>query len=117
MTTTSYILAYEEAQKLAEESAGNSFWSTPRAEEIEITDDMMAEAAADTDTCIYVLARNAGEGADRTNTPGDYELTDIERANLEKIADAFDKVILVINAGGAIDTKFIGEIEGIDLCL
>lgn len=84
---------------------------------IEITDDMMAEAAADTDTCIYVLARNAGEGADRTNTPGDYELTDIERANLEKIADAFDKVILVINAGGAIDTKFIGEIEGIDSVL
>ena len=117
VTTTSYILAYEEAQKLAEESAGNSFWSTPRAEEIEITDDMMAEAAADTDTCIYVLARNAGEGADRTNTPGDYELTDIERANLEKIADAFDKVILVINAGGAIDTKFIGEIEGIDSVL
>lgn len=117
VTTTSYILAYEEAQKLAEEAAGNSFWSTPRAEEIEITDDMMAEAAADTDTCIYVLARNAGEGADRTNTPGDYELTDIERANLEKIADAFDKVILVINAGGAIDTKFIGEIEGIDSVL
>lgn len=115
VTTGSYIAAYEEAQKAAEEASGNSWWSAPRAEEIEVTDEMLEESKADgTDTAVYVLGRIAGEGADRTATPGDYELTDLERANLEKIAASFDKVVVVINAGGAVDTKFVGEIEGID---
>ena len=32
--------------------------------------------ASDTDTAIYVIARNSGEGADRFNTAGDYLLTE-----------------------------------------
>lgn len=117
VTTQAYIDAYEAAQAEAEANSQGGFWSAPRAEEIEITDEMMEEAKADTDTAVYVLGRIAGEGSDRTDTPGDYELTDIEKANLQKIADNFDKVVVVINAGGAVDTKFVDEIEGIDSVL
>ena len=39
------------------------------------------EAAAQTDTAIYVIARNSGEGSDRSAGKGDYLLSDDERAN------------------------------------
>lgn len=34
---------------------------------------------ADQDIAIYVLARNSGEGADRRNEPGDYQLHQEEK--------------------------------------
>lgn len=43
------------------------------------TDKQISQAdfnAAPADVGIYVLSRNAGEGADRTDTKGDYEITD-----------------------------------------
>lgn len=110
---SSYLDAFDQAESEAE-AANTSWFRTVRADEIELTDQMVAEAAEGTDTCIYVLARNAGEGADRTDTPGDYELSLTEKKNLNKITKTFDKVILVINAGGAIDTKYIRANEGID---
>lgn len=63
-------------------------------------------AAAETDTAIYVLTRNSGEGADRTATEGDYYLLDSEYANLTLLASKFDKVIVLLNVGGIIDTNF-----------
>ena len=38
------------------------------------------------DTAVYVLARIAGEGADRFNEKGDYYLTDHEKQDLEMIS-------------------------------
>lgn len=67
-----------------------------------------------TDTAIYVLARQAGEGKDRRLEKGDWYLTDTERKNLETVADAYANTILVINAGGQIDLAFLDEIKGIN---
>ena len=50
-------------------------------------------------------------------TKGDYYLTDIERDNLEKLAKNFDSVIVILNVGGVIDTKFFDEIDGLDAML
>ncbi len=66
-----------------------------------------------TDTAIYVLTRQAGECNDRMPEPGDYFITDIERENLKILAEAYDRVILVINVGGLIDMAFLDEIPGI----
>ncbi|MFR2561698.1 MAG: glycoside hydrolase family 3 C-terminal domain-containing protein [Anaeromassilibacillus sp.] len=44
-------------------------------------------------------------------------MTDIEYANLQKLGANFDKVVVVLNVGGIIDTKFFGEIEGLDSLL
>lgn len=70
-------------------------------------------AASDTDTAIYVVMRQAGEGQDRKLEKGDFLLTDIERANLEFLAKAYAHTILVINIGGMIDLTFLDEIPGI----
>ena len=71
-------------------------------------------AASDTDTCLYVIARQAGEGADRKLANGDYHLSDEERANLTRCASAYAKTILVINVGSSFDLSFLNEIPGIN---
>ena len=58
------------------------------------------------DTAIYVIARTAGEGADRNNKPGDYLLTDTEEAFADALCRMYDHVILVLNTGGLIDLGF-----------
>ena len=67
-----------------------------------------------TDTCIYVVARQAGEGVDRKAQKGDLYLTDEEYADIKFCAEKYDKFILLINAGGQIDMKFMQEIKGIN---
>lgn len=71
-------------------------------------------AQSGTDTAVYVLMRQAGEGNDRKLEKGDYYITDIERENLKTVAASYVHTILVINVGGHIDMAFLDEIEGID---
>ena len=65
------------------------------------------------DAALYVIARTSGEGSDRKVAPGDYELSDGERQNLDALTSAYDKVIVVLNVGGVIDTKYLRENEHI----
>ncbi len=56
-----------------------------------------------TNTAVYVLIRQAGEGGDRKNEKGDFRLTDDEVAALRKISEHYKNVLLVINVGGLVD--------------
>lgn len=69
---------------------------------------------SDTDTCIYVVTRQAGEGADRRLDNGDHTLTEVERENLKKCAAAYQTCIVVINVGSSFDVSFYENIPGID---
>lgn len=80
-----------------------------------ITDEDIEKS--DTDTCIYVVTRQAGEGTDRKLDNGDHTLTKIERANLTKCAAAYETCIVVINVGSSFDVSFYKDIEGIDALL
>ncbi len=71
-------------------------------------------AASDTDTAVYILSRNSGEGKDRTNEPGDYELSEAEIAALSFLAEKYEKLIVLLNIGGVIDTKPFRAIPGIN---
>ncbi|MHA3705187.1 glycoside hydrolase family 3 protein [Jatrophihabitans sp. YIM 134969] len=64
-----------------------------------------------TDTAVYVLARNSGEGSDRTSAPGDYALAPVEAADLAAIGHAYKRVIVVLNTGGIVDTSFFRTIN------
>ncbi|MDK2807920.1 MAG: beta-glucosidase [Clostridiales bacterium] len=88
-------------------------------------------AAKETTTAVYVLARNSGEGSDRSAKKGDYYLSDNEKENLTILGKTFDNVIVVLNVGGVIDTNFFngkggyasddafnrGQIPGLDSLL
>ena len=69
---------------------------------------------SDTDTCIYVVARQAGEGGDKKLENGEYSLSDEEYANLEVCARAYKKTIIVINTGAVFDLGFLDRISGIN---
>ncbi|MDR1642077.1 MAG: glycoside hydrolase family 3 C-terminal domain-containing protein, partial [Clostridiales bacterium] len=77
-----------------------------------ITDEDIAKS--DTDTCIYVVARQSGEGVDKSLDKHEYTLADSELANIEKVAKSYKKTVVVINSGSSMDTSFLGKIEGID---
>ena len=70
-----------------------------------------------TDSCVYVLSRQAGEGGDRKLEPGDYYVTEEEKAAIAFCASNYAKFVLVINCGSAMDLGFLEEIPGINAVL
>ena len=118
ITTSDWLNSFKEAYDKGEAEFEGGFWETFSMPDPELTDDEVAAGQADgTDTAIYVISRNSGEGADRTETEGDYYLTENEKSNLTKLGAAYDKVIVVLNVGGVIDTNFFHEIDGLDAML
>lgn len=85
---------------------------TPPAEELSLNDEEIATAATNNETAIFYLSRNAGEGKDR-KVENDYQLSETEIKNFEKIAAAFHakgkRVIAVVNAGGVVDLSLLKE--------
>ena len=69
---------------------------------------------SDTDVCIYVLSRQAGEGGDRKLEPGDFLLTEEEKTAIRFCAQHYERFILVINCGSSVDVGFLEEIPGIN---
>lgn len=74
-------------------------------------------AASQTDTAVYVIARNSGEGADRHVKPGDYLLYKEERENLTLLGAHYAHVVVVLNIGGVMDLSELKEIPGIGAVL
>ena len=96
------VAEYAEAQGC---DLPNAYFSVARQIPAEpaITEQDFADA--DCDTAIYVIARESGEGRDRTAEKGDYYLTDEEEANVDFIISHFANSIVIINAGGIIDVS------------
>ena len=67
----------------------------------------IAAAAAGNDTACLFISRNAGEGADRQDIPGDFRLSAAEVELMEALAASpFKQVAVVINSGGMIDLSW-----------
>lgn len=75
-------------------------WSQP---EMEVTDELVAEAAGASDLALIFIGRTAGEDRDNTADPGSYLLTDIEQTLIEKVSKAFTRTAVVLNVGNIID--------------
>ena len=67
---------------------------------------------ADCDTCVYVIARQAGEGDDRRAEKGDFLLSDIEVENIRTCAKHYKNVVLIINCGGMLDLSPVERLVG-----
>lgn len=66
-----------------------------------------------TGLCIYVVARQSGEGKDRKLENSDFQLSDIERENILFCTKHYEKTIVVLNTGSSFDASFMDEIPGI----
>lgn len=80
-----------------------------------ITEKDIVDSASD--TAIYVLSRQAGEGGDRKAEKGDLFITDEERAAIETCVKNYKNFVLVINSGCSLDMSFVDEIPGIGAIL
>ena len=69
------------------------------------------ELTGETDTAIYVLSRQAGEGKDRREEKGDYLLSDTETDSLRILSEHYEKLILVLNCGSVIDLSVLDEVR------
>ena len=71
----------------------------------------------DTDSCVYVLSRQAGEGGDRKLEKGDYLLSDEEVEAIRVCAAHYDKFVLAINCSSSMDLSALDGIKGINAIL
>lgn len=69
-------------------------------------------AESNTDTCIYVIARQSGEGSDRK--PEEFVFLPEEISQIEFCAAHYEKTILVINVGSSMDLTGVDTIEGLN---
>ena len=69
------------------------------------------DLTGETDICIYVISRQAGEGADRKREKGDYLLSDQEIANLTKCRQHYAKLIVILNCGSSLDLSPLKELH------
>ena len=75
------------------------------------------DTVTDTDQCVYVLSRQAGEGGDRRAEAGDYYVTEEEKAAIRFCAEHYEKFVLIVNCGASMDLGFADEIDGINAIL
>ena len=128
VTTKSWIRAYEALYRAGEEEYAKTFrQKVLHMNPAEIMDIVSSpyqppfgQAVTEkeiedsqTDTCIYVVARQAGEGADKRLDRWEYALTKQEWDNIALCASHYKKMIVVINVGSAFDMNFYDQIPGI----
>lgn len=83
---------------------GKEPWSQ---EEMPLTEELVAEAAQESETAIVVIGRTAGEDQDAKAVPGSYLLTEAEEDMLDKVCRGFEKVAVLLNVGNIIDMKWV----------
>jgi len=89
--------------------------------EPELPEELCKKARAFTDTAVISICRFSGEGWDRTSTydkkkndsplfeDGDFYLSHAEQAMVNLVKKYFDKIVVVMNVGGMVDTGWFAN--------
>lgn len=75
-------------------------------DEMPVTSELVNNAAKESDTAVIVFGRAAGEDRENTLTKGSFYLTDIESDLLDKVCNAFEKVVVLLDCGSIIDMSW-----------
>ncbi len=76
-----------------------------------LTDSVMKNAKAFSDTAIIVIGRTSAENSDLS--PETLRLSDTEKAMVDKVAKTFSEVIVLFNIGNVMEMGFLNEYESI----
>jgi beta-glucosidase len=105
-----YLKAAKEGKQ---RSRGFMMGSVP-VSELTVNSDIVNSMVNVTDAAIITIGRNSGEGYDRKDAEGDFELSSAEKDLIKLVASAYQakskKVILILNVGGVIETASWKEI-------
>lgn len=72
-------------------------------EEMPVTAELAARAAAESDVAVAVIGRAAGEDRENKLKEGSFFLTETEKQMLESVTSAFEKTVVVLDCGNVID--------------
>ncbi len=76
-----------------------------------LSDEAIEQAKSYSENAVIVIASESTEASDATAEQ--LKLTENKRALIEKVAQSFDNVTIVINAGNALELGFVDEYESI----
>lgn len=76
-------------------------------EEMPLEEDVVREAAADSNVAIIVIGRAAGEDRENILEAGSYYLTEKEHKMLQLVGQHFSKVVLLMDCGNVMDLSFV----------
>lgn len=75
--------------------------------EMAVPAELAKTMAEKSDMALITIGRNAGEGADRTDTEGDFQLTATEKEMIKNVTEAFHakgkKAVVVLNVAGVVE--------------
>ncbi|MBQ8164222.1 MAG: glycoside hydrolase family 3 protein [Clostridia bacterium] len=86
-------------------------------DEIEIPEELIKDAAKNSDIAVITIHRFSGEGSDRSAEKGDFYLTDTEQKMVDDVTSAFPHSVVVLDVGGMIDVSWIKNNPKIDAAL
>ena len=89
---------------------GNGWGTEPWfQEEMEITGELAQSAAREAEAAVVIIGRTAGEDKDNKPEGGSYYLTEVEETMLERVCEAFDRTIVLLNVGNIIDMNWVAK--------
>ncbi len=91
-------------------AALSDFYRRARVDELP-GEDLLAGARVNGGPALVFIARQWGEMMDLRDIPGEFRLSDAERALLRLARESFDRVIVILNTGGPIDMAWLREID------
>ena len=104
--------AYEEWEKEHPFDEGEGWAMEPWfQEEMKLSDELVEQAAKESDAAVVILGRTAGEDKDNKAEEGSYLLTALELDMLRKVCGAFSRTVVILNVGNIIDMKWMDEVE------
>lgn len=90
------------------EGWGKEPWSQ---EEMPVSEELVKQAAGQSDTAIVIIGRTAGEDRDNSDTKGAYRLSEVEEDMLSKVRASFAKMVVLLNVGNIIDMNYFDVCE------
>lgn len=76
-------------------------------EEMPVTAELAARAAAESDVAVTVVGRAAGEDRENKLKEGSFFLTETEKQMLESVTSAFEKTVVILDCGNVIDFSWV----------
>ena len=121
--TTSWLDEYDAVKKRMKENFNKSIKKSAKEHHVSVIAESMGKVLLEEDyqlpinkmcdTAVYVISRLSGEGNDRLAERGDFLLTETEKKDLYVISQQYEKLLLVINAGGPVDLSEVDFVENI----
>ena len=98
-------------QWVSENPADHGVWGMwPRCHpEMPLTEDVLKQAALQSDQAVVVIGRSSGEDRENALEPGSFYLTEEEKELLRQVTGEFPKAVLLLNIGSCIDFSFLDE--------